>query len=1225
MKGYTIFSAYFASVVRVTFILFVLLFSTALWAVCSEEYRGLATINEVNQESQGRNSPRFIEVKILSSAITAAEYSDWTIRVCSSATNCSSQIRLSSMDSSQYPWVVADNMLIAQRDVIDFGGMDILLRDGNGRTIDYLSVGNVNNQRNESCTPLYDWEAPGSNTKTLFRTPDGTGEWSGDAGGSGVITEGQTNDGDIAGPVIEIGSDTVFQGEEVSFTVSFAATAGEDVRLDYQTFDGTATTGIDYTPKSGIITIPAGQTSRDITVSTLASGTAEITRFNLLISNPRTLNGDPLGQLRNQVGIGTILPPAVGSWTLDEGDWDGTPGEVIDSTGNGLNGRAVNGVMSSADFPALSGDPGTCGYGIFDDGNDQFIEVADNPSLNIEDELTISAWIYPTSYPNRGLFSPGLHSIVSKNQNYEFHLDSDGEIYWWWRTQGGAARDFTTSGVNLGLDDWHHVAITYRSGEQIIYVNGVERASRTFTGDLRLDESSMYIGADLVDGLFGSRLSRHFDGRIDEVAIFNSALPASGINLLYQRRRPCGGVVLDQFLVEAPANASVCVPADISIRALDSSGNALSDYEGLVNLQTSSGRGNWSTSSGLGTLAPDPHTTNDGSATYQFAAGDNGEVMLRLANASADQLTVSVTDTAEGRSGASEAIAFRENAFVVSVTDSQGNDFVAQRDHSLLLEAVRRDPVTGRCGLVEDYDGSINLKAWLDRSANDPGGQAPVLGAGADPTSVPDSQPASGNLIVVFAGGEAGMVWRTTDVGQYTLNVRDDSSGMVVDLDGNPIPVVGASAQWTVRPDRFALDAASNLEASNALGPVFVAAGETFTATVTALGAAGNPTVSYGGEADPQGIQISHSLFAPAGGDPGMLSGSVNLPGGVFEAGEATVADLKFSEVGIIRLRAENPAYLGVSPPVTGESANVGRFTPAFFDIDPAATIDGTLEATCDAGTAFTYTGQPISWFQAPDVQIRALNRDGAVTRNYTRGGFQKLDASGVSRTLPVTDDARMLADNSVLVPVTYDANPATLDVVEPGILRYGFSLADAVTYNKLEATRLAPFSPDLTLSIDAILDSDDVAGTGLPALLSPESPFEIRYGRLAMQNAFGPENIASLEMPFRSEYWNGVRFELNTADNGCTAWSTAGITGTDNHHTLQPGSGTISGGIGGPLQLTPSGSQGTDTLTWEMIPVWFKDFWGSSATLENPSATATFGVYRGNDRIIYWREVPAN
>jgi MSHA biogenesis protein MshQ len=39
------------------------------------------------------------------------------------------------------------------------------------------------------------------------------------------------------------------------------------------------------------------------------------------------------------------------------------------------------------------------------------------------------------------------------------------------------------------------------------------------------------------------------------------------------------------------------------------------------------------------------------------------------------------------------------------------------------------------------------------------------------------------------------------------------------------------------------------------------------------------------------------------------------------------------------------------------------------------------------------------------------------------------------------------------------------------------------------------------------------------------------------------------------------------------------------------------------------------------------KDFWDADNpdSLVNPYAWATFGVYRGNDRIIYWREVPAN
>jgi len=37
----------------------------------------------------------------------------------------------------------------------------------------------------------------------------------------------------------------------------------------------------------------------------------------------------------------------------------------------------------------------------------------------------------------------------------------------------------------------------------------------------------------------------------------------------------------------------------------------------------------------------------------------------------------------------------------------------------------------------------------------------------------------------------------------------------------------------------------------------------------------------------------------------------------------------------------------------------------------------------------------------------------------------------------------------------------------------------------------------------------------------------------------------------------------------------------------------------------------------------WLKFEWGGYGTgYIDPSATATFGTYRGHDRIIYWREI---
>jgi len=122
------------------------------------------------------------------------------------------------------------------------------------------------------------------------------------------------------------------------------------------------------------------------------------------------------------------------------------------------------------------------------------------------------------------------------------------------------------------------------------------------------------------------------------------------------------------------------------------------------------------------------------------------------------------------------------------------------------------------------------------------------------------------------------------------------------------------------------------------------------------------------------------------------------------------------------------------------------------------------------------------------------------------------------------------------------------------------------------------------------------------------------------MENVYAPETVERLLMPFSAEYWDGAGYVTNT-DDSCTPWDTADIDDTEVYHSLVAASGTLDGGFGEPLVLEPNGDRGTDTLTWD-VPIWLEDDWNQDeAGLEDPSATATFGVFRGNDRILYWRE----
>jgi len=96
-----------------------------------------------------------------------------------------------------------------------------------------------------------------------------------------------------------------------------------------------------------------------------------------------------------------FVPQPVLHWTLDQAAWNGTAGEVVDLSGNGLHGTSFLGANTANTTPAIPGSPGTCRYGAFD-GVDDYVEVADNALLDVTDELTVMMWLRPTAYPTGG-------------------------------------------------------------------------------------------------------------------------------------------------------------------------------------------------------------------------------------------------------------------------------------------------------------------------------------------------------------------------------------------------------------------------------------------------------------------------------------------------------------------------------------------------------------------------------------------------------------------------------------------------------------------------------------------------------------------------------------------------------------------------------------------------------------------------------------------------------
>ncbi|MBE3653173.1 DUF6701 domain-containing protein [Vibrio navarrensis] len=229
----------------------------------------------------------------------------------------------------------------------------------------------------------------------------------------------------------------------------------------------------------------------------------------------------------------SALPSAVALYHLEEQVWDGSANEVLDASGNALHGRAVNGAVTALVTPALPtlNNLGTCGYGVFDKSSNQYLEIPDSPLLDFEETLTVSAWVYPKDYPNSGLMS-----IVSKDGNYEFHLDSSGRVYWYWERSPSGTRSLTSNGA-IPRNQWSHITIRYdrnlSNQRQAIFINGQLDSSDNISGSLRTNNLPLQIAQDQ------NYPGRAFDGFIDEVQIFSQALSNAQILQLYRQRHPC--------------------------------------------------------------------------------------------------------------------------------------------------------------------------------------------------------------------------------------------------------------------------------------------------------------------------------------------------------------------------------------------------------------------------------------------------------------------------------------------------------------------------------------------------------------------------------------------------------------------------------------------------------------------------------------------------------------
>jgi MSHA biogenesis protein MshQ len=322
--------------------------------------------------------------------------------------------------------------------------------------------------------------------------------------------------------------------------------------------------------------------------------------------------------------------------------------------------------------------------------------------------------------------------------------------------------------------------------------------------------------------------------------------------------------------------------------------------------------------------------------------------------------------------------------------------------------------------------------------------------------------------------------------------------------------------------------------------------------------------------------------------------------------------------------------YGGVGLVVNGTTSTIGRFIPDHFE--QTVVEHGVLTSICQLPTTFAYSGQKdeatnsigaISYLTSPKIRLTAYNKQGQITENYwqdsegSANDFMPLSANDVQAAVSGLDSNNNLP---------YDAtiNTGTLTVVTGGIIDYQFSLADHFTYQRSLSAQIAPFISGITFDNITAQDTDGVSLTNTQTVMP--AGVEIRFGRMVLANSYGPET-AALTQPLSIEYFDGNGFVKDT-ENNCSGYDAANL--ELSYISLSPSLTSVSGGTGMmtngetraiTLSAPGSGNRGEIGVSYHSFD-WFKYDWNNDGNLDDiPSAVATFGQYRGNDRIIYWRE----
>lgn len=346
-------------------------------------------------------------------------------------------------------------------------------------------------------------------------------------------------------------------------------------------------------------------------------------------------------------------------------------------------------------------------------GSTDYIQVDNHSTLQITGDQTISMWLYPNSFAGR--MNPydkayGGEGTITQETN--------GTLSYYYGTNGGNNTPYqgvgTTISGALTLNTWNHVVLVRNLTTMQIswYINGSHNTTATAS------YASATAGTNPVR--IGRGYAGYYNGKIDEVLLFNRALSLSEVQALYN------------------STTAVSNPADTLYAVMISTDNFVSDIRYID----------------ASTFMPESYTTHNindfmtkedwETETFNIKGLDSNTTYSIKAFALKGDFTQTETGPTKSATTASGSVFFD-----IDIAVSTGYTTETSSPYSIAFT-----------GAYELIGGSAAITAgsriWMDAETNSDGGFAIVMrgvnGGLRSPTTTQTITSANANLDLVASG-----------------------------------------------------------------------------------------------------------------------------------------------------------------------------------------------------------------------------------------------------------------------------------------------------------------------------------------------------------------------------------------------------------------------------------------------------------------------------------------